>query len=167
MFPVSLAPRRGEQSWACSLRTCSAMAPIGVPYKRFDPGGRFDAIVIGSGIGGMGAAALLAKAEGWRLLVLERHYTAGGFTHTFHRPGFEWDVGVHYIGQVHKPESPAYARFAQRDLGPRTPIRNLFLTGQDVGTAGVMGALSGAVTSASAILGRNMFGVISKSAAAA
>jgi all-trans-retinol 13,14-reductase len=33
-------------------------------------------------------------------LVLERHYTAGGFTHVFTRPGYEWDVGVHYIGQV-------------------------------------------------------------------
>ena len=35
-----------------------------------------------------------------RVLVLERHYTAGGFTHTFRRRGFEWDVGVHYIGQM-------------------------------------------------------------------
>jgi all-trans-retinol 13,14-reductase len=34
------------------------------------------------------------------VLVLERHYTAGGFTHVFHRPGYEWDVGVHYIGQM-------------------------------------------------------------------
>ena len=36
-----------------------------------------------------------------RVLVLERHYTAGGFTHVFKRKGFEWDVGVHYIGEVH------------------------------------------------------------------
>jgi all-trans-retinol 13,14-reductase len=34
------------------------------------------------------------------VLVLERHYTAGGFTHTFEREGFEWDVGVHYVGKV-------------------------------------------------------------------
>jgi all-trans-retinol 13,14-reductase len=66
----------------------------------------FDAIVIGSGIGGLTAASLLARHAGQRVLVLERHYTAGGFTHTFHRPGYEWDVGVHYIGQVNHPASP-------------------------------------------------------------
>jgi len=38
------------------------------------------------------------------VLVVERHYRAGGFTHTFTRPGgFEWDVGVHYVGEVGKP----------------------------------------------------------------
>lgn len=66
---------------------------------------RFDAIVIGSGLGGLTTAALMAKA-GKRVLVLERHYTAGGFTHSFRRRGYEWDVGVHYIGDVHKPHSP-------------------------------------------------------------
>ena len=55
-----------------------------VPYKRFVDRTPFDAIVIGSGIGGLGAAALLAKAAGQRVLVLERHYAAGGFTHVFH-----------------------------------------------------------------------------------
>lgn len=57
-------------------------------------------MVIGSGIGGLGAAAMLARRRGMRVLVLERHYTAGGFTHTFERPGFEWDVGVHYVGKM-------------------------------------------------------------------
>jgi len=84
---------------------------VGTPYKQFHDTGPFDAIVVGSGIGGMGTAALLAKAAGRRVLVLEKHYTAGGFTHVFHRPGFEWDVGVHYVGQVHKPGSPAHALF--------------------------------------------------------
>jgi phytoene dehydrogenase-like protein len=84
---------------------------IGTPYKQFHETGPFDAIVVGSGIGGMGIAGLLAKAAGRRVLVLEKHYTAGGFTHVFHRPGFEWDVGVHYVGQVHTPGSPAQALF--------------------------------------------------------
>jgi len=64
----------------------------------------YDAIVIGSGIGGLSCAAFLAKA-GKKVLVLERHYTAGGFTHTFQRKGYEWDVGVHYIGEVHRKNS--------------------------------------------------------------
>ncbi len=73
---------------------------IGTSYKQHGITGTYDAIVIGSGIGGLGFAALLAKHAGKRCLVLERHYTAGGFTHTFTRPGYEWDVGVHYIGQT-------------------------------------------------------------------
>ena len=88
-----------------------ASRSVGTPYKQFHESGPFDAIVVGSGIGGMGIAALLAKATGRRVLVLEKHYTAGGFTHVFHRPGFEWDVGVHYVGEVHKPGSPAHALF--------------------------------------------------------
>lgn len=45
----------------------------------------YDAIVIGSGIGGLTAAVGLAKLGGQRVLVLEQHYTAGGFTHAFRR----------------------------------------------------------------------------------
>lgn len=86
--------------------------PTGVAYKQVQlQEDRWDAIVIGSGIGGLTAAALLARHAGQRVLVLERHYTAGGFTHAFHRPGYQWDVGVHYIGQVQNPASPVRAAF--------------------------------------------------------
>ncbi|XP_053194215.1 all-trans-retinol 13,14-reductase-like [Scomber japonicus] len=60
-----------------------------------------DAVVIGSGIGGLSAAALLSKA-GKRVLVLEQHDQAGGCTHTFENKGFEFDVGIHYLGQLHE-----------------------------------------------------------------
>ncbi|KAM4530065.1 all-trans-retinol 13,14-reductase-like [Odontesthes bonariensis] len=60
-----------------------------------------DAVVIGSGIGGLAAAALLSKA-GKRVLVLEQHDQAGGCTHTFQNKGFEFDVGIHYLGQLHE-----------------------------------------------------------------
>lgn len=77
------------------------MTRVGRSYKQHGIAGDFDAIVIGSGIGGLASAALLARHGGKRVLVLERHYTAGGFTHVFTRSGYEWDVGVHYIGQMH------------------------------------------------------------------
>lgn len=80
----------------------SAQSP-GVPLKRYTGTDAWDVIVIGSGMGGLGVASLLGAKLGKRVLVLERHYTAGGFTHTFRRPGFEWDVGVHYIGQATSP----------------------------------------------------------------
>ena len=68
------------------------------PYKRHPVTEEYDAIVIGSGIGGLASAAMLAKHGGRKVLVLERHYTPGGYTHVFRRPGYDWDVGVHYIG---------------------------------------------------------------------
>jgi all-trans-retinol 13,14-reductase len=60
----------------------------------------FDVIIIGSGTGGMSAASFLAQA-GKRVLLLEQHNVLGGFTHTFERTGYAWDVGLHYVGQVH------------------------------------------------------------------
>lgn len=64
----------------------------------------YDAIIIGSGMGGLATGAILAK-QGQKVLLLERHYTAGGFTHIFKRKGFEWDVGIHYIGEVQRENS--------------------------------------------------------------
>lgn len=54
------------------------------------------------------------------------------------------------------------ARFRLRSLGPHTPIERLYLTGADVGLCGVMGALSGAVACASAVLRRNVFGELTR-----
>ena len=64
----------------------------------------YDTIIIGSGMGGLSTAAILAK-EGQKVLVLERHYTAGGFTHVFKRKDYEWDVGIHYIGEMQRENS--------------------------------------------------------------
>jgi all-trans-retinol 13,14-reductase len=60
----------------------------------------FDAIVIGSGVGGLAAASLLARVGGKRVLVLERHFKPGGFTHTFRRHAWTFDVGLHYVGEM-------------------------------------------------------------------
>jgi all-trans-retinol 13,14-reductase len=84
---------------------------IGRPYRTWNGSEEFDAIVVGSGIGGLSAAALLALHEHKRVLVLERHYTAGGFTHVFKRTGYEWDVGVHYIGGLSSGKSTFGAVF--------------------------------------------------------
>ena len=75
---------------------------IGNPYKRQKDlvDERFDVIIVGSGIGALTTAAFLSKKAGKRVLILERHYTAGGYTHSFRRPGYEWDVGVHYLGEM-------------------------------------------------------------------
>lgn len=68
----------------------------------------FDAIVIGSGIGSLTTAALLAKERGMRVLVLEKHFNVGGQTHEFKRKGkYEFDVGLHYIGGMDKGSGKA------------------------------------------------------------
>ncbi len=64
----------------------------------------YDVIIIGSGMGSLTVGSILAK-EGQKVLILERHYEPGGFTHTFKRKGYEWDVGIHYIGEVGRPNS--------------------------------------------------------------
>jgi all-trans-retinol 13,14-reductase len=72
---------------------------IGYRYrpKRLAPD--YDALIIGSGMSGLTTAALLSEL-GWKVCVLEQHYTAGGYTHSYNRRDYEWDVGVHYIGEV-------------------------------------------------------------------
>jgi all-trans-retinol 13,14-reductase len=67
-----------------------------------------------------------------------------------------WGHGEIY-GIASTPE-----RYAARVLGARTPLRGLYLTGQDVNGLGVTGALMGGVVAASAALGKNLFSVVSK-----
>lgn len=62
---------------------------------------RYDVIVIGSGMGGLTTASLLASVGKKKVLVLESHFKLGGFTHSFRRQDFEWDAGVHYVGEMH------------------------------------------------------------------
>src|SRR5208283_2478864 len=106
MWPVSTSS--DTQKWRTEAMPNMT---VGSSYRQNPVADQWDAIVIGSGIGGLTAAALLARHAGKRVLVLERHYVAGGFTHSFHRPGYEWDVGVHYIGEVQQSSSPVRAMF--------------------------------------------------------
>ncbi len=64
----------------------------------------FEAIVIGSGIGGLVAGSMLAR-YGKRVLVCESHTIAGGAAHSFSRRGFHFDSGPSFYCGLSDPQS--------------------------------------------------------------
>lgn len=56
-----------------------------------------DVVVVGAGLGGLTSAAYLAAA-GMRVVVVDRHSVAGGNGTVFTHLGYEFDVGIHYVG---------------------------------------------------------------------
>ncbi len=63
---------------------------------RQDLSQKYDAIIIGSGVGGLTCGAFLTKA-GMRVLVLEQHTTIGGYAHNFKRKKFIFESGIHSV----------------------------------------------------------------------
>lgn len=61
-------------------------------------------IIIGSGLGGLVCAHILAS-EGYRVLVLEREAQAGGCMQSYRRRGVELDTGFHYVGGLDPGQS--------------------------------------------------------------
>ena len=60
---------------------------------------KYDAIIIGAGIGGLVCGCYLAKA-GLKVLIVEQHNKPGGCCTSFDRKGYRFDVGVHYLGSL-------------------------------------------------------------------
>ncbi|HEY0092294.1 MAG TPA: NAD(P)/FAD-dependent oxidoreductase [Flavobacterium sp.] len=57
----------------------------------------YDVVIIGSGLGGLVSAIILAK-EGYSVCVLEKNNQFGGNLQTFVRDKTIFDTGIHYIG---------------------------------------------------------------------
>jgi len=75
-------------------------APIGRSY---------DCVVIGSGNGGLGAAAQLA-AKGVKVLLVEQHNVPGGFASSFVRGRFEFETAMHLIADLGPPTNKGGVR---------------------------------------------------------
>jgi len=68
--------------------------------------GRYDAVVVGAGLGGLSAATLLAR-NGLSVLLLERHNVPGGYATSFVRGRYEFEVALHELSGIGSPERPA------------------------------------------------------------
>ncbi|XP_069732922.1 all-trans-retinol 13,14-reductase-like [Phaenicophaeus curvirostris] len=97
--PFSWPPPGPPRPLVTEPRARDKVLKQGFSARRVPPA--LDAVVIGSGIGGLAAAGTLAKV-GKRVLVLEQHDQAGGCCHTFQEQDIEFDVGIHYVGQMHE-----------------------------------------------------------------
>lgn len=64
----------------------------------------FDFVIIGSGLGGLYSAAMLAK-EGYSVIVLEKNRQLGGCLQIFSRDKVIFDTGVHYLGGLDKGQN--------------------------------------------------------------
>ena len=61
---------------------------------------RYDAIIIGGGLGGLVAGAKLAK-HGKKVLLIEQHSIPGGCATVFKRKDFTFEVGLHEMDGLH------------------------------------------------------------------
>jgi prolycopene isomerase len=77
---------------------------------------RFDAVVVGAGLGGLSASAWLAK-KGLKTLLLERHNVPGGYATSFVRGRFEFEIALHELSDVGTPENPGGLRRDMDKLG--------------------------------------------------
>lgn len=94
----------------------------------------WDAVVIGSGLGGMTAAVKLAK-EGKKVLLCEQHFLPGGYATSFKRKGYRFEASLH--------QTPGFAEkhiFNQilKELGVRDritpiPLQETFLVRSTAG----------------------------------
>ncbi|MBK0369543.1 phytoene desaturase family protein [Flavobacterium agrisoli] len=65
---------------------------------------QYDVVIIGSGLGGLVSAIILAK-EGYSVCVLEKNNQFGGNLQTFVRDKTIFDTGIHYIGGLGKGQN--------------------------------------------------------------
>ena len=96
----------------------------------------FDAIVIGSGLGGLSCGAAFAR-QGFKVLVLEQHDKAGGYATSFKRPGgFEFDVSLHSTGAGERNGIhnliPGFPEITSVDFAPHPTLYRAIFPEHDV-----------------------------------
>lgn len=73
-----------------------------------------DILIIGSGMSALTSAILLLR-KGYSVRILEAHYKAGGYMHSFEKMGHTYDSGAHYVGAL-APHEPFWALLNYLDV---------------------------------------------------
>lgn len=94
----------------------------------------YDILVIGSGLGGLASALILAK-EGLKVCVLEKNNQYGGNLQTFSRDKLIFDTGVHYLGGLSKGQN-LNQYFSYLEIMDELEIRKMDENGYDKITFG-------------------------------
>lgn len=95
---------------------------------------RYDAVIIGSGMGGLCTAYIMAK-EGMKVCVLEKNRQLGGSLQIFSRDKAIFDTGVHYIGAL-SPGQNLYRYFKYFGLTDALKLHKMDEDGFDIITFG-------------------------------
>ena len=69
-----------------------------------ESGKEYDFVIIGSGLGGLACAYILAS-EGHKVIVLEKNHQIGGHLQVYSRDKAIFDTGVHYVGSMDQGEN--------------------------------------------------------------
>lgn len=91
---------------------------------------QYDVVIVGSGLGGLVSAIILAK-EGMKVLVLEKNNQFGGNLQTFARNKTIFDTGVHYIGALGKDQN-LYKYFKYLGIYDGLELKQMDIDGFDV-----------------------------------
>lgn len=91
---------------------------------------KYDVVIVGSGLGGLASAVILAK-EGKKVCVLEKNNQYGGNLQTFSRDKSIFDTGVHYIGGLDKGQN-LYQYFSYLGIMDKLKLKKMDCDGYDL-----------------------------------
>ena len=84
---------------------------------------QYDIVIVGSGLGGLACATILAK-EGYKVCVLEKNKQIGGNLQTYVRDRVIFDSGVHYVGGLDKGQN-LYQLFKYLGIMDKLKLRKM------------------------------------------
>ena len=91
---------------------------------------KYDIVVIGSGLGGLSTALILA-INGYKVCVLEKNNQIGGTLQTFNRKGCCFDTGLHYLGSLDEGQI-LHKFFKYFDILDKLDVRRMDEDGFDI-----------------------------------